>query len=88
MSFHERFKIKSKKQRYKRKNRLFEELKTIICNLLRYLATYCEAEDEGTIIFTLGIITGLDVDIIESAVSDLIVEKRVYESNIHEYRIY
>jgi len=67
---------------------LFEELKTIICDMLRFLATYYETEDKGTTIFTLGILTGVDVNIIESAVSDLIVEKRVYESNIHEFRIY
>lgn len=71
-----------------RKNRLFKELKTIICNLLRHLVKYHKAEDEGTTIFTLGTITGLDIDILESVISDLIIEKRVYESRLHEYRSY
>ncbi len=86
--FHKIFRIKIEKLRYIRKNRLFEEIKAIIFNLLRYLVIYYEAEDEGTTIFTLGTITGLDVNILEFVISDLIVEKRVYESKLHEYRSY
>lgn len=86
--FHKVFRIKIEKLRYIRENRLFEDSKIIIFKLLRYLARYYEAEDEGTTIFTLGIITGLDVDILESIISDLIIEKRVYESKLHEYRSY
>ena len=58
MSFHKRFRIKIEKLRYKRKNRLFEEIKTIILNLLRDHAMHYETEDKGTTIFTLGTITG------------------------------
>jgi len=31
-------------------------------------------------------ITGIDVDILETIVSDLIIEKKVYECNLYEYR--
>ncbi len=47
-----------------------------------------KSEDEGTTIFTLGKITGLDVEFLEMIVSDLILDQKIYESNIHEYRIY
>lgn len=82
------FRIKMGKLRYMFTNRLFEEFKTIVLNLFRYLAKYYEAEYEGTTIFTLGIITGIDVDILDTVVSDLIMEEKIYESNVHEYRIY
>ena len=59
--FHKVFRIKIEKLRYIRENRLFEEIKLIIFKLLRYLVRYYEAEDEGTTIFTLGKIAGLDV---------------------------
>ena len=86
--FHKVLRIKIEKLRYIRENRLFEDFKIIIFKLLRYLVRYYEAEDEGTTIFTLGTITGLEVDILESVISDLIVEKKVYESRLHEYRSY
>ncbi len=79
MRFLKRFKIKIEKLRYQCKNKLFEEIKFIIFNLLGYLVRSYEAEDKGTTIFTLGIITGLDVNILEAVVSDLIIEEIIYE---------
>ena len=87
MRFLKRFRFKLKNLRYLYRNRFYEAIKIIIFNLLRYLARYYKSGDEGTTIFTLGIMTGIDVDILETIVSDLIIEKKIYECNVYEYRI-
>ena len=80
--------IKFGKLRYTCKNRLFEEIKDIVYNLMRFFTQFYTAENKGTTIFVIGQITGIDVDLLENIVSDLILENLIYESNPYEYRVY
>ncbi|MFX1276979.1 MAG: hypothetical protein ACFFBP_06815 [Promethearchaeota archaeon] len=76
------------KLRYYFKNYFFELVKEIIFHLLRYLSEGYQTEEDGTTIFTLGKMTGIDVETLEQIISDLIIEGKIYEADCYKYRIY